>query len=108
MSGKTHLEVSFDLNSTLTYLRVNSSYIDGKRIIPKKDATIRKIAEETKDRSKSTVSRDIQKLKAKGIIIEEGKDYIIQEPQGSYNSLPTEFVRRMMNMFNSDVLNVYN
>ena len=40
--------------------------------------------------------RDLIKLKQQGIIIEEGKEYIIKEPKGSYNSLPTEFVRRMM------------
>ena len=105
---KTHLEVSPDLNSTLTYLRVNSQFSQGKRRINKRDASARKISEIVGDRSKSSVATDLKKLKDKGIIVEEGKEYIIKDPKGSYNSLPTEFVRRMMVMFNSDVLNVYN
>lgn len=108
MTEKTHLEVSPDLNSTLTFLRVNSKFNQGKRRINKRDASARKISEEVKDRGKSSVATDLKKLKEKGIIVEENKEYIIKEPQGSYNSLPTEFVRQMMKTLNGEVINVYN
>jgi len=105
---KTHLEVSPDLTSTLTFLRLSSKFDGQKRRIKKSDASAQKISDNIKDRSKSTVARDLQKLKQQGIIIEEGKDYIVKEPQGSYNSLPTDFVRQMTKMLSGEVINVYN
>lgn len=105
---KVHLEVSSDLNSTLTFLRVNSKFNGTDRRINKRNASARKISEETKDRGKSSVATDLKKLKEKGIVVEDGKEYIIKDPIGSYNELPISFVKRMISMFNSDVLNVYN
>lgn len=106
--NKTHLEVSPELNSTLTFLRVNSKFNGTDRRIDKRNASARKINEETKDRGKSSIATDLKRLKDKGIIIEEGKEYIIKEPKGSYNSLPTEFVRQMIKTLSGEVINVYN
>lgn len=59
-------------------------------------------------RSKSSVSTDLKKLKDNGIIIERNKQYIINEPQGSYIGLPEEFVKKMLKTFNADTINIYN
>lgn len=106
--NKTHIEVSPDVTSTLLFLRVESKFDGKQRVISKKEASARKISEEVKDRSKTSVSRDIQKLKDTGIIKEKDNNYIIMEPQGSYNSLPTDFVKQMMRMLSGEVINVYN
>lgn len=72
MKKKTRLEVSPDLTSTLIFFR-NKSYYDedeGKRKIKKKDASIRKITEQTV-KSKNSVNKDVMKLKNDQIIIED-------------------------------------
>lgn len=108
--GKIHLEVSPSLNSSLSYLRAYSWYNKdtGERIIDKKDASARIISENVVGRSKSSVSTDLKKLKDNGIIIERNKQYIINEPQGSYIGLPEEFVKKMLKTFNADTINIYN
>ena len=110
--GKTRIEVSPNLTSTLIFFRTLSFYDEKekKRKIKKSMASSRKIAEQTV-RSKNTVNKDINELKKNEIVIDASKEWYyvadIEKGQSSIE-LPQEFLTQMNRTFHQDYIKVYN
>ena len=95
--------------NALFALRAYSFYDkkNNQRKISRKDASNRQLASLAKDLNKDNVSKSLSVLKSKNIIREEGEYYILNEIDGGYFNIDTDFLKELLYKRNSDYVNIY-
>ena len=95
--------------NALFALRAYSFYDkkNNQRKISRKDASNRQLASLAKDLNKDNVGKSLNILKSKNIIKEEGEYYILNEIDGAYFNIDTDFLKELLYKRNSDYVNIY-
>lgn len=106
---KIHVKIGPENDNVIGYARSYSYYDKGKdeRIISKDKMSARTVEQNIAGHKKSSISTKIRKYKEQGVLIEDGDNYIVKAPDGSFISLEEDFYKKMLSTFNSDTNNVY-
>ena len=97
--------------NVLYWVKVSSIYNNNtkKRTIPKKQITVRRIANQISDGNKDNVASSLAILKQQQYLLDDGAgNYVVQQPaHESYRNIDTNFARELIRTRNSETVMVY-
>lgn len=109
--GDIHIPVDKNNDNVANYARSYSYFNEeqDKRLIAGDQLSGREIEKHIEGQKKSTIVKRVDEYKKNGFLTksEQGNVYIVAEPQGSFISLPEDFIKKMIKTFNSNVNKIY-